>query len=152
MLTYIILRDSHNAPYDEYHPQMINLVSCATKVSDGLLLVLKTQRACILDCPTHNTHDKWYWFIKSCDFKNLHYTTTREILVVQIMACRLFGAKPLSKLQWNFNQNTKFFIDENASENSRLPKWRPFCPGGDELRHAYTWFYPIKNNGCNHLP
>ena len=46
------------------------------------------------------------------------------------MACRLFGAKPLSnqcwaiinwtprnKLQWNFNQNTKLFIHENACEN-----------------------------------
>ena len=46
------------------------------------------------------------------------------------MACRLFGAKPLSKpmlgyvnwtignkIQWNFNQNTKIFVHENASEN-----------------------------------
>ena len=50
--------------------------------------------------------------------------------LAQIMACRPFGAKPLSKpvlvivngtsrnkLQSNFNQNTKLFIDENASEN-----------------------------------
>ena len=50
--------------------------------------------------------------------------------LVQIMACRLFGVKPLSKpmqvivnctlrkkLQWNFNRNTKLFIRENASEN-----------------------------------
>ena len=50
--------------------------------------------------------------------------------LVQIMACRLIGAKPLSKpcwiivnwtprnkLQGMFNQNTKFFIHENASEN-----------------------------------
>ena len=50
--------------------------------------------------------------------------------LVQIMACRLFGAKPLSelcwvnviwtlrnKLQWNCNQNMKLFIHENASEN-----------------------------------
>ena len=49
--------------------------------------------------------------------------------LLQIMACRLFGAKPLSKpvlviinwtprneLQWNFNQNLKFFIEENAFE------------------------------------
>ena len=45
------------------------------------------------------------------------------------MACRLFGAKPLSKpyfdvkwalrkkRQWNFNRNIKLFIHENASEN-----------------------------------
>ena len=49
--------------------------------------------------------------------------------LVQIMACHLFGAKPLSKpmlgycqwnlrnkLQWNFS-NTKLFINEMASEN-----------------------------------
>ena len=50
--------------------------------------------------------------------------------LVQIMACPLFGTKPLSKpmlffiinwtlkniLQWNFNQN-KLFFHENASEN-----------------------------------
>ena len=41
--------------------------------------------------------------------------------LVQIMACHLFGAKPLSKpmfkrkLNWNLHQNTKFFIHENAS-------------------------------------
>ena len=49
--------------------------------------------------------------------------------LVQIMACRLFGAKPLSKPMLgycqldpqenfsNFNQNTTLFIHENASEN-----------------------------------
>ena len=49
----------------------------------------------------------------------------------QIMACRLFGPKPLSqpmldlcqldrgnKLQWNLNENSKLFIHENAFENS----------------------------------
>ena len=51
--------------------------------------------------------------------------------LVQIMACRLFGAKTLSKLvqgycqldptnkhQRNFNQDTKGFIHENAYENT----------------------------------
>ena len=46
---------------------------------------------------------------------------------VQIMACRLFGAKPLcwnivdrafrNKLQWNFNRNSNIFIHEIAFEN-----------------------------------
>ena len=45
----------------------------------------------------------------------------------QIMACHLFGAKPLSKpmldwtlrnkWQWNLNQNKKLFIHKNASES-----------------------------------
>ena len=51
-------------------------------------------------------------------------------VLVQIMACRLFGAKPLSepmlgycqlnplnKIQWIFNRNTNLFIHENASQN-----------------------------------
>ena len=50
--------------------------------------------------------------------------------LLQIMACRLFGTKPWSepvlgycqldlgnKVQWNFNQNTRLFIHENASQN-----------------------------------
>ena len=52
-------------------------------------------------------------------------------VLVQIMACRLFGAKPLpapmlvyclldpqEKIQWNLNQNTKLFIRENAFEKN----------------------------------
>ena len=50
--------------------------------------------------------------------------------LVQIMACHLFAPSHYlnkcwvivywtlrNKLQWNFNQNTKLFINENASEN-----------------------------------
>ena len=46
--------------------------------------------------------------------------------MVQKTACRLFGAKPVSKpmlgycqldaLQWKLNQNSKISIDENAPE------------------------------------
>ena len=36
--------------------------------------------------------------------------------LVQIMACRLFGAKAVSKPMLE-DQNTKFFIHENALEN-----------------------------------
>ena len=43
---------------------------------------------------------------------------------LQIMACCLFGTKPLSEpmlyycqLQWNHNQNTKLFIQKNACKN-----------------------------------
>ena len=51
--------------------------------------------------------------------------------LVKIMACHLFGAKPLSKLmwdivnwtlvkklQWNFNRNLNIFINENTFENT----------------------------------
>ena len=52
-------------------------------------------------------------------------------VLAQILACRLFGAKPLSKptlgycqlvslgtkILWKFDENTKLFIHENISEN-----------------------------------
>ena len=65
-------------------------------------------------------------------------------VLVKIMACRLFGASHYlnqcsiiinwilrHKLQWNFNQNTKFFFHKNTSKISSA-KWRPFCPGWDD--------------------
>ena len=77
--------------------------------------------------------------------------------LVQIMACRLFGDKPLSEPMLVYCQldswehiSVKFesefyrFHSRKCIWNCRLPKWRPFCSGGDELmrRHmAYdvTW-------------
>ena len=59
--------------------------------------------------------------------------------LVQIMACRLFGAKPLSEpmleycyldpwniLQWNHSQNLYIFVLEMHLKIS-LGNWRPFC-------------------------
>ena len=45
--------------------------------------------------------------------------------LVQTMACRLFGAKPLSKIQ-NF-PFTKMHLKISSAQ------WRPCCPGGDKL-------------------
>ena len=65
--------------------------------------------------------------------------------LVQIMVCRLFGAKPLSnqcwvivnwnlrnKLQWNFDQIKNLSFMKMRLQISSA-KWLPFCPGGDEL-------------------
>ena len=62
----------------------------------------------------------------------------------QIMACRLYGAKSLSKPMPGYCQldpqeqtsvklqaNYKIFIHKNAYEMSSA-KWRPSCPGRDE--------------------
>ena len=67
--------------------------------------------------------------------------------LIQIMACRLTGAKPLSKptlgyYQLNpweqtsvkFQSKYKTFHWRKRIWNCRLPKWWPFCPGGEELR------------------
>ena len=41
-----------------------------------------------------------------------------------------------NKLQWNFNQNSNIFIQENAFEHVVCGR-RPFCSKGDEL--MYLW-------------
>ena len=53
-----------------------------------------------------------------------------------------------TKLQWNFNQNTKLFIHENAFQNI-VYKMAAICPGRDELTNFFldqdgsgpTWPY-----------
>ena len=65
--------------------------------------------------------------------------------LVQIMVCRLFGAKPLSKPKLGYCQlnpkeattvkfqNTKLFIHENALS----AKWQPYCPGRWDKDYKY---------------
>ena len=73
--------------------------------------------------------------------------------LVQVMACRLFGTKPVlgycqlvirNNLQWYFNKNTKIFIHEN------IWKWRPFCPGWKWVNsvylHANIIYHVVQHN------
>ena len=66
--------------------------------------------------------------------------------LLQVMACRLFGAKPLPEpmliycqldswehISVKFESEFYHFHSRKCSWKCRLPKWRPFCPGGDEL-------------------
>ena len=66
--------------------------------------------------------------------------------LVQVMACRLFGAKPFpgpvlaycqsdSREQFSVKFESEFyhFHSRKCILKCRLPKWRPFCPGGDKL-------------------
>ena len=66
--------------------------------------------------------------------------------LVQIMACRLFGAKPLPEPMLAYCQfdswehiSVKYesefynFHSRKCNWKCRLPNWQPFCPGGDEL-------------------
>ena len=65
---------------------------------------------------------------------------------VQVMACRLFGVKPLpepmlaychvdprEQISVKFKSEFYHFHSRKCIWNCRLPKWRPLCPGGDEL-------------------
>ena len=70
--------------------------------------------------------------------------------LVQIMACRLFRRQDTiwnnagllssglftNKRQWNFSQNRKLFVHENASENI-VGEMHPFCSGEDELNAGH---------------
>ena len=83
--------------------------------------------------------------------------------LIQIMACRLFVPSHYlnqccdvvnwtrdNKLQWNFNQNKKLFIHENAYKISSA-KWRPFCRGGDELNICNLCNLDVNQTEC-HMP
>ena len=77
--------------------------------------------------------------------------------LVQVMACRLFGTKPLPELMLFYYQldsreqiSVKFelesyhFHSRKCIWNCRLPKWRPFCSGGDELIYIFTMKMPVQ--------
>ena len=70
--------------------------------------------------------------------------------LVQVMACRLFGAKPLPEpmlaycqldswehISVKFESELYHFRSWKCIWKCLLPKWRPFCPGGDELKHVH---------------
>ena len=74
--------------------------------------------------------------------------------LVQIMACHLFRAKPLSKPMLPYRQldsweqisvifESEFyhFHSQKCFWNCRLPIWWPFCPGGDELSPICSSFH-----------
>ena len=67
--------------------------------------------------------------------------------LVQVMTCRLFGAKPLPELMLIYCQldsweqiSVKLGLEFSNFHSRKciwkccLPKWGPFCPGGDELK------------------
>ena len=81
-------------------------------------------------------------------------------MLVQIIACRLFDAKPLSKsmlgycqlntmnkLQWNFNQNTKIFIHKKAYENIAC-EMAAILSGGDEFSGCSVYTAPEFSHYC----
>ena len=73
---------------------------------------------------------------------------------VQVMACRLFGAKPLPEPilaycqldSWG-KKSVKFelyhFHSRKCIWKWRLPKWRPFCPGGGKLITTSYWLLTL---------
>ena len=71
--------------------------------------------------------------------------------LVQVMACRLFSAKPLpqptlaycqldswEQISVKFESEFYNFDSRKCIWKCRRPEWRPFCPGGDEL-NQFKW-------------
>ena len=69
----------------------------------------------------------------------------------QVMAWRRIGAKPLpepilaycqldswEQISVKFESEVYHFHSSKCIWKCRLPKWRPFCPGGDKLRNVCT--------------
>ena len=96
----------------------------------------------------------------------MHKCVSKKPSLVQIMACRLVSAKPLSelmldivhwklrnKLQWNLNCNLYIFIQENAFENviwkMAASLSRPQCVkayGCSIHLHMLLYFTPLSNS------
>ena len=79
-------------------------------------------------------------------FPYVPHICVSESSFFQVVACRLFGAKPLPKPMiaycqlnsWGqilvkFESEFCHFHSRKFSWKCRLPKWWPFCTGGDEL-------------------
>ena len=71
--------------------------------------------------------------------------------LVQVLACRLFGAKPLpepmlaywqldswEQISVKFESEFYHFHSRKCTWKCRLPKWWPFCPGGNGLMHSHS--------------
>ena len=80
--------------------------------------------------------------------------------LVQIMACRLFGAKPLSESVLTYCQlgpleqsSVKFesklyhFHSRKCNWKCRLSNWRPFCPGGRWFNQMWRHPFPCSMSG-----
>ena len=102
----------------------------------------------------------FYWYLLSISFLNSSSPSAAYIhqrmgsTLVQIMACCLLGAKPLSKwmlvvvnwtlgnkLQWNLNQNLNFFIHQNVFENV-VCKMGAFLARGRWVNISGCWNWP----------
>ena len=107
---------------------------------------------CILSCTEH--HYRSFLTPLSAAYTRQWTGST----LVQVMASRLFGAKPLPEPMVAFCQldpweqiSVKFESEFYHCHPRKclLSEWRPFCPGGDESS-ARLLIWAINNIPCNH--
>ena len=109
----------------------------------------------------HNSHRHHLDYNKSnCTGTSVVWTTGATF--IQIMVCRLLGAKPLpepmlvycqldswEQISVKFKSEFYHFYSRQCIWICHLPIWWPLCPGGDELNHRwsyiiYEWLHPTK--------
>ena len=88
---------------------------------EGLTHLPLVPLICISDLGQH-----CFWYRLAAYLVPSHYHNQYSVIVNWILK---------NKLKWNYNQNTKLFIDENASENI-VDERRPYYPGGEELKKS----------------
>ena len=98
-----------------------------------------------IHCSTSCSSDDNGWYLTHLPLYRYMRQRTGSSFV-QVMACRLFGARPLTELMlaycqlyfWDhisvtFKSDFYHFRSRKCNLKCRLPKWRPFRPGGDQL-------------------
>ena len=86
------------------------------------------------------------WWVNSSPPSTTYMHEWAGSALVQVMACHLFGAKlspePVldycqldfwDQISVKFESEFYYFQSRKCIWNCHLPKWRPFCPGGDDL-------------------
>ena len=116
----------------------------------GPVLVSPTLRTfTCFPCAIHQHQIKFLININSSPPSATYMRQWTGSSLVQVIACRLFGTKPLPEPMRNDCQldsweqiSVKFesdfyrFHSRKCNWQCRLPKWRPFCPEGDELKSS----------------
>ena len=78
-------------------------------------------------------------FLPSAAYMSVNRVSIASDICHYLNQCSLIVNLTPRKFQWNLHRNSIIFIQENAFETVSLPKWWPFCPGGDELRVLEDW-------------
>ena len=101
---------------------------------------------------------QWSWYLNWSPPSAAYMCQSIGLALVQIMACRLFGAKPLSKPMlgycqldpWGTNFSEILIKIQNFSFTKihlklSSVKWWPVCPGGEELISSGDGVVPVRH-------
>ena len=101
----------------------------------------------------YHSHHMASWWFNSSPPSATYSRQWNGSALVQLMACRLFGAKSLPEpmlaycqldsrehISVKFESEFYHFHSRKCIWKCRLPEWRPFCSVGDDIIHRYLLF------------